>query len=456
MPRQPKKRVSPEDEKAGRRVTDSRAYQKRLLLDEVAACTTCKSNAETIALEHESNKQLERLLGTHSFSKSFEWPNVVDCFWIDTIVTASLFPTGVIPEEIADDRLFRQLLNDPVEVRILRIPHQHFSPGAIKSVTGGKIPRDYPFDRNTMLSSPQDGTIGLCILETASDANQKSDFVFLSPAYVKNDDTVGMVIIETERIKDMVKGKRQGPASGFYLLPHSILDTESSSLSKVTQNDRVFDRGPNQNSTGNTVRYSNWQNERKSITAYRDQNMQRFDHSSKTKEALTASCYRHLLIKEMMSRMQAIVVAIILDLAPAAEEYNVWNALIIAIAQIDETSEKWMEIDETLTQWEIILLEWATSTGEMRNHEACHAHTDGNKSHFLETMWLGGKVHTNNTRSSTKIVDEMTNGKLALPFQGIVFDIRCGRDFLHLALTETIHAADETRDRCNWSRVHGP
>lgn len=84
--------------------------------------------------------------------------------------------------------------------------------------------------------------------------------------------------------------------------------------------------------------------------------------------------------------------------------------------QIDKTSAKWNRIDENLTRWEIILLEQATSAGEMRNHEACHADTDGNNSHFLETrMWLGDKVHSNNTGSSTKIVDEMTNGKLARP-----------------------------------------
>jgi hypothetical protein len=95
-------------------------------------------------LEHESNKELEHLLGTHVISASFAWPNIIDRFWMDKLVTESLFPTGVIPKEIAKDRLFRQLLNDPVEIRILRVPHQPFSLGAIKSVAGGKIPRDCP------------------------------------------------------------------------------------------------------------------------------------------------------------------------------------------------------------------------------------------------------------------------------------------------------------------------
>lgn len=82
-----------------------KAYKIRIALQEIAACTTCQSNVDTITLEHQSNKQLKRLLGTHSISTSFAWPNIVDCFLIDTIVTESLFLTGVIPKEIADDRL---------------------------------------------------------------------------------------------------------------------------------------------------------------------------------------------------------------------------------------------------------------------------------------------------------------------------------------------------------------
>jgi hypothetical protein len=92
----------------------------------------------------------------------------------------------------------------------------------------------------------------------------------------------------------------------------------------------------------------------------------------------------------------------------------------------------------------------------MRNHEACHCHVDGNKSNFMETMWLGGKVDVSDPTESTKKVHLMKKGKLVLPIQGLVFDMRCGTDLMHLALTNTMHIADETRDRFNWTRVHGP
>ena len=136
---------------------------------------------------------------------------------------------------------------------------------------------------------------------------------------------------------------------------------------------------------------------------------------------------------------------------------SIWQNLITAIQSGNsESFKEWKQEDVTLSYWEIILLEWATSTGEMRNHEACHSHKDGNKSHLIETMWLGGKVNVKDPAGCTTKVQEMTSGKLVLPMQGVVLDIRCGTDLLHLALADTMHAPDETRDRCNFSRVHGP
>jgi hypothetical protein len=61
----------------------------------------------------------------------------------------------------------------------------------------------------TRLSSPKDGIVGLFILESASGTNQNSDFVFLSPLHVQNENTVAaaMSTQENQQIKDMAKGK---------------------------------------------------------------------------------------------------------------------------------------------------------------------------------------------------------------------------------------------------------
>jgi hypothetical protein len=160
----------------------------------------------------------------------------------------------------------------------------------------------------------------------------------------------------------------------------------------------------------------------------------------------------------MSSRIRVISAAVMLKLTPTGVGVNsIWQKLITAIQSGNsESFKEWQQADVTLSYWEVILLEWATSTGEMRNHEACHSHEDGNKSHFMETMWLGGKVDTKDPTGCTTKVQAMTSGKLVLPLQGVVLDIRCGTDLLHLALTNTMHAPDETRDCCNFSRVHGP
>lgn len=85
------------------------------------------------------------------------------------------------------------------------------------------------------------------------------------------------------------------------------------------------------------------------------------------------------------------------------------------------------------------------------------ATTKGNSSHFLETEWLGGgKSDQKDERASTTKAKGMTNGQLALPIQGLIFDIKCRSDLLHLSLSDTMHAPDKTRDCSNFSRVHGP
>jgi hypothetical protein len=164
----------------------------------------------------------------------------------------------------------------------------------------------------------------------------------------------------------------------------------------------------------------------------------------------------------MMSRIRTPSVLEMLKLTRPTEKKGVWEGVwdtIIAAIKKNGNSEsinEWKRVDCELSHWEIVLLEWAASTGEMRNHEACHSHEDGNNSHFLETVWFGGKVDLKDQSSSTTKAKGMTSGKLVLPIQGVTLDVRCGSDLLHLSLKNTMHAADETRNRLNFSRVHGP
>ena len=88
---------------------------------------------------------------------------------------------------------------------------------------------------------------------------------------------------------------------------------------------------------------------------------------------------------------------------------------------------------------------------------ALAAHVDANRSHFLETMSLFGKVHESQMKnSSNSLVKAMVKGQLLIPHVGFSVEMRCGWDTMHLQLGNTMHVPDSSRDRHNWTRVHGP
>ena len=102
------------------------------------------------------------------------------------------------------------------------------------------------------------------------------------------------------------------------------------------------------------------------------------------------------------------------------------------------------------------LLSWACSTGEMRNHQAVNAHYDGNKSHPVETYTLFGRLSVNLRNMTVGLLHDLEDGYLVLPLEGITLKIECGYDIVHCCLKDTLHLADNTRNSCNWSKVHGP
>ena len=110
--------------------------------------------------------------------------------------------------------------------------------------------------------------------------------------------------------------------------------------------------------------------------------------------------------------------------------------------------------------WKSVLLEYALTTGEMRNHENLKAHVDGNTSHFMETMTIFGRNHNSdhfaNSKSSSRFVNEVDNAKLVLLYCNTTLEIECGNDIIHSKLTNTVHVADRSRCSRNISKVHGP
>jgi hypothetical protein len=185
---------------------------------------------------------------------------------------------------IKDDGLFLSTILNPLDLRILTVPHKSLTAKAMKSIRGGKIEKDYAFDPKTVLSNPGDGTIGLIILQSKTGKNEDADFIFLGSSFLRNEDTVKMGEEEDAAIKYMAKGCRQGATSGYMLLPHSTTCYDPRCLSEATHNDQVLHHGPNHKSAANSIHYTNAEGKRQHYTSvYHDMNMSRFTKAQKKK-----------------------------------------------------------------------------------------------------------------------------------------------------------------------------
>jgi hypothetical protein len=182
--------------------------------------------------------------------------------------------------------------------------------------------------------------------------------------------------------------------------------------------------------------------------------MYRADKTAKLKSLKARQSEQNKTLAEMKSRLRAMVTIEATKMIPDGQ---VWGSFISSIRRAENTFADWQLINSGLSFFDVVLLEYACGTGEMRNHQALSTHIDSNKSHPLESYTLWGKVPMINYGDCTsRLVGGMVPGKLSLPNIGVALVSRCGRDAWHLVLNDTMHAADPSRDQYNWSWVHGP
>jgi hypothetical protein len=178
--------------------------------------------------------------------------------------------------------------------------------------------------------------------------------------------------------------------------------------------------------------------------------------ASKEAKKITLEAFeseRSKTIAEMKARLRAYAAV---ETCKLTNGQPIWSSFCASIEMARTKHHYWQSVDTMLSFFDIVLLVWASGTGEMRNHQALGTHTDGNKSHYIESYTVWGKVPVNDKRSSTKIVEEMVPAKLGLPHYGLALLSRCGRDVWQLQLKNTMHSADPSRNMYNWSWVHGP
>ena len=308
------------------------------------------------------------------------------------------------------------------------------------SIMGVSLPNQVliPSLKPNLIECPETG-FGLIFLP------RNNDFIIM----VKSSfDELSVLEQSLNEMRDICYGKmssRAGSAGGI-MLEHS----KCQSLSPVTQNDRVL--CVRENSAGMSVTYRNKEGKVKGRNAvYRDLLMTRNGSKKKFKNILNSVALQRLSITEMISRLRSFMLLDNKNIIPIQDSLKGFQDMSPDRIQMEK-----MFVEIGRTPLESKLLSWACSTGEMRNHQAVKTHFDGNKSHPVETMSLFGRTPVNSKNLSVDIVMSMEAGYLLLPLEGVTIKVKCGYDLIHCSLKSTLHLADNSRNTCNWSRVHGP
>ena len=208
-----------------------------------------------------------------------------------------------------------------------------------------------------------------------------------------------------------------------------------------------------------TCSYDNHDGETKKISSvYNDIYMRRLSQNEKYIQLVNNRSLRSVTINEMKSRIQSIIIAYSFNLMDdfKGEPFETLNQVIENLITFNEYTEL-KQFGHS--DFEICLLIWSCSSGEMRNHVATKAHTDGNKSHPIESLTMFARINPNDINDKyTKayIKKIISRGYLVFPIEGLVIKFKVGIDIIHSNLKNTLHIADKSRNKINWSKVNGP
>lgn len=443
-----------------------RAEQRMGKSYETTECPNCEARRLAQETMTESDRSVLRIMTTMNNAVEPEWPEPSS----SPVPVRSILEQYVpgIPQGIKRDIAFVVATRD-VYVRHLRLgsvspqwdeKRYKTEKKTAETAMGGSYPNGYCYPDKQCLSNPGDGTIGLVSWSPKGTriGFPSKNYAMIDSSNVRNEDIVAMSHHETSgSIVSFDQAKRQSTAAGF-LIPPLSTSHDPIQMTVCTKDNRVFLRKESSNSTYATALYINRdsQSVEKVDSVYNDIHMARYSKAQKRRQAEQFASYRRTLCPEMESRLRAKSVLAHYGI----EQGDLWKSVNDACARSKDrvVVGHWKAIDPTISQWQIFLLEYGCSTGEMRNHQALKAHTDGNKRHTLESMTLFAKVSDKDVvvDTASTLVSKMPRGKLIMLQEGVAIDMACGRDVIHCNLKHTLHLADETRDSINWTRVHGP
>ena len=415
-------------------------------------CPTCNSQVISVMRDYAADKYIMQ----HMFSK--QGP-IVD--WSDAVSVRKTFfvEEATLPPTLTLCPSFVHFMATPILVRKM-IVHDNTPTAVFRScITGGKHPWRWSYPTEQIAENPGDGSIGLLVFHGTE------DFAMVDTSHLSNETIYQLSENEMKIIAEKEKGRRVGNAGGRFIPSHNR-DHDVAALTAATKHSRVLvPPADGSRSAKQDVHYVNFCGEKGKgdepvvkvfHSIYNDIYMRRGNGAKKLAAALQCPLLREKYIAEMKSRLRAFFVMDHYEL----ENRNCphWTTFMEAVQRVSiGADKKWKRADPWLSQFDIVLLEWCCGTGEMRNHQALCAHDDANKSHSVETMMVFGRTNpTHKHYGKTKQVSLFRDAYLCMLWQMIVLRTRCGKDIWHLSLGQTYHLPDRSRDRYNFSWVHGP
>ena len=120
--------------------------------------------------------------------------------------------------------------------------------------------------------------------------------------------------------------------------------------------------------------------------------MRRIDKKEKSNEYIVNETKRKFCIQEMKQWLKSLVIAFSLDLLTTKEHP------LMLLSMIFTNNKDRVDIFVAMGHsiFDALLITWACNTGAMNNYCAIAAHTDGNKSHEVETLSMFTRVPTSN------------------------------------------------------------
>jgi hypothetical protein len=413
-------------------------------------CPDCLARRHCETLQNQANFEVKRVLQRFEKAYLFDWMNGTN----QSIKTCDVILDKVdIPDELKSDPGYQEIAQQ-LKLRVMDLPSfvsniDGKEQKLLKDkIVGGFYPESYETPKSKIVGFAPRSSIG--VLKWQFNDNVYN-YVIIDKIHL--DDTT---IVEYGRManREKINGSRfprSGKAAGINVPPlderydptrYSLATKNTPRIHFATK--KGFGTAYTSTNPRDTSRPD------VSFEPRQDIDGEKLSRTEKRNLLLTSATMRCVTINKLKSRLRALAIIESLQLDDVS---GIWADIKVTmnVAIQLETINKWHKVDDTLNLWDIVFLEWAGLSEEVWNFMAVAFHEDGDNRDF-ETMMIMGLVEDNNLRPSVSTIAKgMARGLTVLPFQGIALESQPGRTVMHMRLDRSLHAADGTRNRVNFS-----